>query len=99
MLTNTLLALKATLSHNPDTKQHAIMGASECAGSMSSLNVVSHPAFGDEAFSGGGVRPCESVVETRALTGFGVLAVDSLRAGVSVSAPMLRWWLWWWWWR
>lgn len=43
MLTKMLLALKATLSQSPDTKQQAMVGMSEWAGSMSSRRVDSHP--------------------------------------------------------
>lgn len=43
MLTKTLLALKATLSQRPDTKQHKMMGISERAGSISSPSAASHP--------------------------------------------------------
>lgn len=46
MLTKTLLALKATLSHIPDTKQVARTGRSECAGWISSRSLVMRPAFG-----------------------------------------------------
>lgn len=91
MLTNTLLALKATLSHRPDTKQQARMGTSECDGSISCCSVVAHPpaaaaAASGEAFSGGGVVSDESWTdETRALRGaVGV----SLLGAVAVSDPM-----------
>lgn len=83
MLTKTLLALKATLSHKPETKQQARMGASECAGSMSSRSVVAHPAWG--VFSGGGVLWDESD-ETLGLRGPGVLVGDSLVTSASDAA-------------
>lgn len=92
MLTNTLLALKATLSHKPDTKQQARMGTSECAGSMSCCSVVVHPAAaaaasGEAAFSGGGVVSDESWTdETRALRG---AAGVSLLGAAAVSGPMV----------
>lgn len=88
MLTNTLLALKATLSHKPETKQQARMGASECAGSISCRKVVVHPAAAlGEAFSGGGVVSEDSWTdETRALRGaVGV----SLLGAAAVSGPIV----------
>lgn len=49
MLTKTLLALKATLSQSPETKQQSNTGTSECAGSISSRSVVVHDVLGEGA--------------------------------------------------
>lgn len=57
MLTNTLLALKATLSQIPDTKQVASTGRSECDGLISSRSLVMRPAFGAASV------PCWGIVE------------------------------------
>lgn len=46
MLTKTLLALNATLSHMPDTKQVASTGRSEYDGLISSRSLVTRPGFG-----------------------------------------------------
>lgn len=71
MLTNTLLALKATVSHRPETKQQAKIGTSDRSGSMSSRNDEIHDAlFGVLAFSDGGLLSDDSPAdETLALRG------------------------------
>lgn len=80
MLTKTLLALNATLSHRPETKLQAMTGISECAGSTSSASVDRKPGLG--RWAGGGAAPDDSD-EAFALRAPGVLIGVALRGGVS----------------
>lgn len=86
MLTKTLLALNATLSQSPDTKQQASTGASECAGSMSSWSVVSQPGFVRPDSGLDAAAIAEESEDTLELSIPGVLRGDSFgAAGVFVS--------------